>query len=77
MGNLEWQLLFAHNIRCSNQTEDRPEHAFLIIKRIFGIAKVSYRGMMKNGNRLFVVAALANLFMERHHLLRLQQERCV
>jgi hypothetical protein len=32
---------------------------------------------MKNGNRLFVVAALANLFMARHHLLRLQQERCV
>jgi IS5 family transposase len=55
----------------------KVEHAFLIIKRIFGFAKVSYRGMMKNGNRLFVVAALANLFMARHHLLRLQQERCV
>jgi len=52
----------------------KVEHAFLIIKRIFGFAKVSYRGMMKNGNRLFVVAALANLFMARHHLLRLQQE---
>jgi IS5 family transposase len=50
----------------------KVEHAFLIIKRIFGFAKVSYRGMMKNGNRLFVVAALANLFMARHHLLRLQ-----
>jgi IS5 family transposase len=47
------------------------------IKRIFGFAKVSYRGMLKNGNRLFVVAALANLFMARHHLLRLPQERCV
>ncbi len=55
----------------------KVEHAFLIIKRIFGFAKVSYRGLMKNGNRLFVVAALANLFMARHHLLRLQQERCV
>jgi IS5 family transposase len=55
----------------------KVEHAFLIIKRIFGFAKVSYRGMMKNGNRLFVVAALANLFMARHHLLRLQQGRCV
>jgi IS5 family transposase len=55
----------------------KVEHAFLIIKRIFGFAKVSYRGMMKNGNRLFVVAALANLFMARHHLLRLQQARCV
>jgi len=55
----------------------KVEHAFLIIKRIFGFAKVSYRGMEKNGNRLFVVAALANLFMARHHLLRLQQGRCV
>jgi len=55
----------------------KVEHAFLIIKRLFGFAKVCYRGMMKNGNRLFVVAALANLFMARHHLLRLQQERCV
>ncbi len=55
----------------------KVEHAFLIIKRIFGFAKVSYRGMMKNCNRLFVVAALANLFMARHHLLRLPQERCV
>ena len=55
----------------------KVEHAFLIIKRLFGAASVSYRGMVKNGNRLFVVTALANLFMVRHHLLRLQQERCV
>jgi transposase, IS5 family len=54
----------------------KVEHAFLIIKRIFGFAKVSYRGMVKNGNRLFVVAALANLFMARRHLLRLTQGRC-
>ena len=55
----------------------KVEHAFLIIKRIFGFAKVSYRGMVKNGNRLFIVAALANLFMARRHLLRLPQGRYV
>ncbi len=55
----------------------KVEHAFLVIKRIFGFAKVCYRGLMKNGNRLFVVAALANLFMARHHLLRPAQGRCV
>jgi len=33
--------------------------------------------LAKNGNRLFVVAALANLFMARHHLFRVQGERCV
>jgi len=52
------------------------EWHFLIIKRVFGFAKASYWGLKKNGNRLFVVAALANLFMARHHLLRLQQARC-
>ncbi len=62
--------------RRKSSVRARVEHAFLIIKRIFGFAKASYRGMMKNGNRLFVVAALANLFMARHHLMRLSQERC-
>jgi len=50
---------------------------FLFIRRLFGFAKASYRGMMKNGNRLLVVAALANLFIARHRLLRLPQERYV
>jgi IS5 family transposase len=63
--------------RKKSSVRARVEQAFLIIKRIFCFAKVCYRGLMKNGNRLFVVAALANLFMARHHLLRLPQERCV
>jgi IS5 family transposase len=50
----------------------RVEHAFLIIKRIFGFTKVRYRGLMKNANRLFVTSALANLYMVRRRLLRLQ-----
>jgi IS5 family transposase len=55
----------------------KVEHAFLIIKRIFGFAKVRYRGLKKNANRLFVTCALANLYRVRHELLRLQRERCV
>ncbi len=62
--------------RKKSSVRAKVEHAFLIIKRVFGFAKVSYRGMVKNSNRLFAVAALANLFMARHHLLRLQQGRC-
>lgn len=62
--------------RTKSQVRAKVEHAFLIIKRIFGFAKVSYRGLKKNGNRLFVVAALTNLFMARRHLLRLQGARC-
>jgi IS5 family transposase len=55
----------------------KVEHAFLIIKRIFGFAKVRYRGLMKNANRLFVTCALANLYMVRHRLFRLQRDTCV
>ncbi len=62
--------------RTKSQVRAKVEHAVLIIKRIFGFAKVSYRGLKKNGNRLFVVVDLANIFMARHHLFRLQQERC-
>jgi transposase, IS5 family len=63
--------------RTKSQVRAKVEHAFLVIKRIFGFAKVSYRGLKKNGNRLFVAAALANLFMARRHLFRLQEARCV
>lgn len=50
----------------------KGEHPFLIIKRLFGFMKVRYRGLMKNANRLFVTCALANLFVVRRRLLRLQ-----
>ena len=43
----------------------RAEHAVGVIKRIFGFAKVRYRGLAKNGSRLFLAAALANLYMMR------------
>jgi IS5 family transposase len=50
----------------------KVEHAFGIIKRVFGFAKVRYRGMKKNANRFFVTCALANLFMVRRKLIHLQ-----
>ena len=50
----------------------KVEHAFLVIKRIFGFAKVRYRGLAKNANRFFVTCALANLFVARRQLMRLQ-----
>jgi len=50
----------------------RVEHPFLVIKRIFGFAKVRYRGLAKNANRLFVTCALANLYLVRGRLLRMQ-----
>ena len=62
--------------RTKSQVRAKVEHAFLVIKRIFGFAKVSYRGLKKNGNRLFVIAALTNLFIARRYLFRLQGARC-
>lgn len=50
----------------------KVEHAFGIIKRVFGFSKVCYRGMKKNANRFFVACALANLFMVRRKLMHLQ-----
>lgn len=46
----------------------RVEHPFLVIKRIFGFAKVRYRGLKKNAQRLYVACALTNLYLLRHKL---------
>lgn len=46
----------------------RVEHVFGVIKCVFGFNKLRYRGLAKNANRLFVVSALANLFMVRRKL---------
>jgi len=59
--------------RNKSKVRAKVEHPFLVIKRIFGFAKVCYRGIAKNANRLFVACALANLFMVRRTLLRTQQ----
>jgi IS5 family transposase len=58
--------------RRKNQPKSRVrakvEHTIGVIKRIFGIAKVRYYGMAKNAHRLFVTAALANLYLARRSL---------
>ena len=62
--------------RAKNRTKSnvraRVEHAIGVIKRVFGFAKLRYRGLNKNPHRLLVTCALANLFMARRHLLRCQ-----
>ncbi len=66
--------------RAKNRTKSRVrakvEHAIGVIKRIFGFIKVRYRGLAKNAHRLFVTAALANLYLARSYLLRRQRESC-
>ena len=59
--------------RTKSKVRARVEHSIGIIKRVFGFAKVRYRGLTKNTHRLLVTCALANLFMARRHLLRCQR----
>lgn len=47
----------------------RGEHAFHVVKRLWGFAKVRYRGLAKNTARLFTAFALANLYLLRRRLL--------
>jgi hypothetical protein len=39
------------------------EHSIGVIKRVFGFSKVPYRGLAKTANRVFLTAALANIFV--------------
>ena len=39
----------------------KVEHPFLYVKRQFGYAKVRYRGLYKNTQRLAVLFGMANL----------------
>ena len=47
----------------------RGEHAFHVVKHLWGFAKVRYRGLAKNTARLFTAFALANLYLLRRRLL--------
>ena len=44
-----------------SQTRAKVEHPFLTLKKIWGFAKVRYRGLAKNANRLFAMLALINI----------------
>jgi transposase, IS5 family len=59
--------------RWKSRIRARVEHPIGVIKRVFGFTKVCYRGLAKNRHRLVVACALANLFMMRKRLLRLQE----
>jgi IS5 family transposase len=53
----------------------RVEHAFHVVKRLWGFSKVRYRGLAKNTARLYTAFALANLYLLRRRLLP-PQGRC-
>jgi len=47
----------------------RVEHVFAVVKRLWGFAKVRYRGLAKNACRAFTALALANIYLARHRLM--------
>jgi IS5 family transposase len=55
--------------RARSRTRARGEHAFRIVKQVWGFAKVRYRGLAKNLARAQTMFALANLYQVRSHLL--------
>jgi IS5 family transposase len=47
--------------RRKSSVRSKVEHPFLILKRLWGFAKVRYRGLAKNANRAFAMLAMINL----------------
>ncbi len=58
--------------RAKNRTKSsvraKVEHAFRILKRVFGFDELRYRGLAKNHHRLCACFALVNLYLHRKRL---------
>ena len=59
-----------------SRTRARGEHAFRIVKRLWGFAKVRYCGLKKNTARAFATFAFANLYMVRKFIVP-DREMCL
>ena len=57
--------------RVCSRTRARGEHAFRVVKQLWGFTKVRYRGLAKNFALAQTMFALANLYQVRYHLLPL------
>jgi IS5 family transposase len=55
--------------RSRSRRRARGEFAFHVVKRLWGFAKVRYRGLHKNTVRALTMFALANLYLVRRRLL--------
>lgn len=55
--------------RTRSKVRARGEHAFHVVKQLWGFRKVRYRGLRKNTVRAYAAFALANLYLVRRKLL--------
>ncbi len=62
--------------RARSRCRARGEHAFHVVKWLWGFTKVRYRGLCKNTVRALSSFALANLYLLRKNLMA-AQDRCV
>jgi IS5 family transposase len=62
--------------RARSRHRARGEHAFHVVKNLWGFTKVRYRGLYKNTVRALTMFALSNLYLARR-LLMARQDRCV
>jgi IS5 family transposase len=54
--------------REKSRVRARVEHAFHVVKCLWGHVKVRYRGLAKNAAQMYALFALANLYKMRHQL---------
>jgi IS5 family transposase len=55
--------------RSRSRIRARVEHPFNVVKRLWGFAKVRYRGIAKNLAKAYSMFALANLYLVRRRLM--------
>ena len=58
--------------RKQHRVRARGEHAFRVVKHLWGYRKVRYKGLLKNAAQVFSLFALANLYLVRKDLLSLR-----
>jgi IS5 family transposase len=63
--------------RRRSRVRARGEHAFHVVKRLWGFTKVRYRGLAKNTARALTMFGLANLYLLRRRLLPLDFVPCL
>ena len=59
-GFINWEKTIEHR---KSSVRSKVEHPFLIVKRFFGYSKTVYKGLAKNGHRLYMLFTSANLLM--------------
>ena len=62
--------------RAKARIRAKVEHPFRIIKNLFGMKKVSYRGLAKNTARLYTLFGLANLLIGKSWSARNAKNAC-